>query len=90
MTLFFLVSLEIKRELLQGELNSWDKALLPVLAAIGGMQFGTRIFLLANQSCRHSAYIAGWAIPMATDIAFSLAVLSLLNKKNSSCFKKFF
>lgn len=80
MTLFFfLVSLEIKRELLQGELNSVRKALLPTVAAIGGMLVPALIYWFVN---RHSAdYLAGWAIPMATDIAFSLGVLSLLNHK---------
>lgn len=78
MTLFFfLVSLEIKRELIEGELNRWDKALLPTLAAIGGMIIPAFFYLIINHS--HTEYARGWAIPMATDIAFSLAVLSLLN-----------
>jgi Na+:H+ antiporter, NhaA family len=75
---FFLVSLEIKRELIQGELNSLDKALLPTLAAIGGMLVPAFFYLLINHS--HPAHTPGWAIPMATDIAFSLGVLSLLSQ----------
>jgi NhaA family Na+:H+ antiporter len=88
MTLFFfLVSLEIKRELIQGELNSWNKALLPALAAFGGMVVPALFYLLINYG--HSEYARGWAIPMATDIAFSLAVLSLLNKQIPRALKVF-
>lgn len=75
---FFLVSLEIKRELIQGELNSLTKALLPMLAAIGGMIVPAFFYLLINNG--YPQLISGWAIPMATDIAFSLGVLSLLGK----------
>lgn len=75
---FFLVALEIKRELTIGELASVKKSLLPVLAAFGGMICPAVIFAFFNNdtSFRH-----GWGIPMATDIAFSLGVLSLLGKK---------
>lgn len=76
---FFFVSLEIKRELIQGELNSIEKALLPTIAAIGGMVVPALFYLLINHG--HAEYTHGWAIPMATDIAFSLGVLALLNKK---------
>lgn len=76
---FFLVSLEIKRELLQGELNSLQKALLPTMAAIGGMVVPALFYLLINHA--HPDHTPGWAIPMATDIAFSLGVLSLLNNR---------
>ncbi len=75
---FFLVSLEIKRELVQGELNTLTKALLPTLAAIGGMIIPALFYLLINHG--YPQLISGWAIPMATDIAFSLGVLSLLGK----------
>lgn len=75
---FFLVSLEIKRELVQGELNTLTKALLPTLAAIGGMIVPALFYLFINHG--YPPLIAGWAIPMATDIAFSLGVLSLLGK----------
>ncbi|MGC1855014.1 MAG: Na+/H+ antiporter NhaA [Candidatus Aquirickettsiella sp.] len=76
---FFLVSLEIKRELVQGELNTLTKALLPTLAALGGMIVPALFYLLINHG--YPQLISGWAIPMATDIAFSLGVLSLLGKR---------
>jgi NhaA family Na+:H+ antiporter len=77
MTFFFLhVTLEIKRELLVGELNSIGKALLPLVAAIGGMLLPAIIYLLVNRN--NLLAIRGWAIPTATDIAFSLAILRLL------------
>lgn len=75
---FFSVGLEIKRELLVGELSSPRKALLPVIAAFGGMIVPVALFLLVGQP---GAAAQGAAIPMATDIAFSLGVLSLLGKK---------
>lgn len=75
---FFLVSLEIKRELIQGELNTLTKALLPTLAAIGGMIVPALFYLTITHN--YPQLISGWAIPMATDIAFSLGVLSLLGK----------
>lgn len=79
MTLFFfLVGMEIKRELNIGELASIRKSLLPVLAALGGMVCPAVIFSFYNF---HTPGKSGWGIPMATDIAFSLGVLSLLGKK---------
>ncbi|MFN8296497.1 MAG: Na+/H+ antiporter NhaA [Chitinophagales bacterium] len=75
---FFLVGLEIKRELVTGELSSPKKVLLPLLAALGGMLFPALIFFAFNAG---SENIHGWAIPTATDIAFSLGVLSLLGKR---------
>lgn len=75
---FFLVGLEIKRELVTGELSSPKKALLPFLAALGGMLFPALIFFAFNTG---SENMHGWAIPTATDIAFSLGVLSLLGKR---------
>lgn len=75
---FFLVSLEIKRELIQGELNNRAKALLPTCAAIGGMLVPALFYLAITHA--YPKLISGWAIPMATDIAFSLSVLSLLGK----------
>ena len=75
---FFSVGLEIKRELLVGELSSIRKALLPVIAACGGMIVPIVLFALI---CPEGAASRGAAIPMATDIAFSLGVLSLLGKK---------
>lgn len=75
---FFLVGMEIKRELTTGELSSLRKSILPVLAAIGGMLFPALIFTLFN---KNTPYAHGWGIPMATDIAFSLGILSLLGKR---------
>ncbi|MEM9843067.1 MAG: Na+/H+ antiporter NhaA, partial [Pseudomonadota bacterium] len=76
---FFLVGLEIKRELLQGELSSFDKAALPVFAAIGGMVGPALVFVLLNYGSPET--IDGWAIPAATDIAFALGVLALLGSR---------
>lgn len=77
MTFFFLlVTLEVKRELLVGELNSIAKALLPLIAAIGGMLLPAILYLSLNMN--HVVAVRGWAIPTATDIAFSLAILMLL------------
>ncbi len=75
---FFLVGMEIKRELTVGELSSIRKSLLPVLAALGGMLCPALIFAIFNAGTPHAH---GWGIPMATDIAFSLGILSLLGKR---------
>lgn len=75
---FFSIGLEIKREILVGELASFRKALLPIMAAIGGMILPVGIFLLFS---RGTDYMEGAAIPMATDIAFSLGVLALLGSR---------
>ena len=75
---FFIIGLEIKRELLLGELNSMKKATFPLFAAIGGMLVPVLFFLLLNHNPETSR---AWGIPMATDIAFSLAVLKLLGKR---------
>ena len=76
---FFFVSLEIKREFLQGELSNPKQALLPIIGAIGGMAIPALFYILVNYS--DSSTLRGWAIPSATDIAFSLGVLSLLGKR---------
>jgi len=75
---FFVVGLEIKREVLVGELASPRRAILPILAAVGGMVVPAGFFLLLNPS---GPAQAGWGIPMATDIAFALGILSLLGKR---------
>lgn len=75
---FFVIGLEIKQEVLIGELSSFRKALLPVLAAGGGMIVPVLVYLLV---CRSSPEANGAAIPMATDIAFALAVLGLLGRR---------
>ena len=76
MTLFFfVVGLEIKREILIGELSSVKKALLPVFGAVGGMVLPGVIYFVFNLG-EESAH--GWAIPMATDIAFALGIIVLL------------
>ena len=75
---FFLIGLEIKREILQGELSSFDKAALPLFAAIGGMA-GPALFYVAINSSSPGT-MDGWAIPAATDIAFALGVLMLLGR----------
>lgn len=75
---FFSIGLEIKREILVGELSSFKQALLPIIGAIGGMLAPVVIFLI----CSHGTdYANGAAIPMATDIAFSLGVLAMLGKR---------
>ncbi len=76
---FFLIGLEVKREVLEGQLSSWDKASLPLIAAIGGMAIPAAIFVAFNWNSPES--IAGWAIPAATDIAFALGILSLLGPR---------
>ena len=83
---FLLVGLEIKRELVEGELSNIKKASLPIFAAIGGMLIPALIFIAFNHS---TDYKNGWAIPMATDIAFSLAIISLLGKSVPNSLKIF-
>ncbi len=83
---FLLVGLEIKRELVEGELSDIKKASLPIFGALGGMLFPALIFLAFNHN---TDYKEGWAIPMATDIAFSLAVISLLGKSVPNALKIF-
>ena len=75
---FFLVGMEIKRELLDGELKEMKRALLPIFGAIGGMVVPAMLYNLFNKG---TAYVGGWGIPMATDIAFSLGIASLLGKR---------
>ncbi|MCQ4035085.1 Na+/H+ antiporter NhaA [Kaistella montana] len=75
---FLLVGLEIKREIVEGELSNFSNASLPIVAAIGGMVVPALIFFFFNQG---TDFAKGWAIPMATDIAFSLAIISMLGKR---------
>ncbi len=76
---FFLIGLEVKREILTGQLSSWNKASLPLVAAIGGMAVPALVFVAFNYN--EPANIDGWAIPAATDIAFALGILSLLGPR---------
>jgi len=76
---FFLVGLELKREVLEGQLSDPREIVLPALGAFGGMVFPAAIYIWINQG--DSTAIQGWAIPAATDIAFALAILALLGSR---------
>lgn len=76
---FFVVGLEIKRELVRGQLAGFEKALLPAVAAIGGMAVPALIFWFINQDTPET--VSGWAIPAATDIAFAIGVMALLGSR---------
>ncbi len=79
MTLFFfVVGLEIKREIVAGELSDWHKALLPIVAALGGMVAPAGIYIALHWG---KPTLAGWGIPMATDIAFVVGFLALLGRR---------
>lgn len=76
---FFLVGLEVKREILEGELSSWSKISLPLVAAVGGMVVPALVYVFFNAG--DETAMRGWAIPTATDIAFALGILSLLGSR---------
>ena len=83
---FFVVGLEIKRELLVGELSSFKKASLPIMAALGGMIFPALFYVTFNFG---KESISGWGIPMATDIAFAIGILALLGSRVPTGLKVF-
>ncbi|GAA3972078.1 Na+/H+ antiporter NhaA [Pedobacter ginsengiterrae] len=83
---FLLVGLEIKRELVEGELSSVKSAALPVIAALGGMLVPALIYFLFNVG---TETVSGWGIPMATDIAFALAIIAMLGKNVPTSLKIF-
>ena len=84
---FLLVGLEIKREVAEGELSTWDRAVLPAVAAVGGIVVPAMLYLLINAGSAGTQ--RGWAIPTATDIAFALGVLTLLGTRAPPALKIF-
>ena len=76
---FFLIGLEVKREVIEGHLSSWNQVSLPAIGALGGMIVPALIFIFFNRE--ESFAMNGWAIPTATDIAFALGILSLLGSR---------
>jgi NhaA family Na+:H+ antiporter len=88
MTFFFLlVGLEIKREMVEGQLDTWPRRALPLIAALGGMLVPALIFMAINFP--HPENWRGWAVPTATDIAFALGVLALLGSRVPASLKVF-
>ncbi|GAB1667751.1 Na+/H+ antiporter NhaA [Mannheimia haemolytica] len=88
MAVFFtLVGLEVKKELFEGSLSSYKKAIFPAIAAVGGMIVPALIYWAINQN--HPEYHNGWAIPMATDIAFAVGIVALLGTRVPLALKAF-
>jgi Na+:H+ antiporter, NhaA family len=86
---FFVVGLELKREFVVGDLRSPSRAVLPILAAVGGMIVPATIFIGVNLLTHHTGNLVGWAVPTATDIAFALAVLAVLSTHLPSALRTF-
>lgn len=86
---FFVVGVELKREFVAGDLRDPARAALPIAAAVGGMVVPAGIFLAINLSTGHSENAGGWAVPIATDIAFALAVLAVLSTHLPSALRIF-
>jgi NhaA family Na+:H+ antiporter len=84
---FFLIGLEIKREVLEGELSDPSRLIIPAIAAVGGMAVPAMVYIAMNQG--DPTALSGWAIPTATDIAFALGVLSLLGSRVPNALKLF-
>jgi Na+:H+ antiporter, NhaA family len=86
---FFVVGLELKREFVAGDLRDPRRAALPIAAAIGGMVAPAGIFIAINLISGHPENLGGWAVPIATDIAFALAVLAVLSTHLPSALRTF-
>ncbi|TPG37064.1 Na+/H+ antiporter NhaA [Mycolicibacterium hodleri] len=86
---FFVVGVELKREFVAGDLRDPARAALPIAAAVGGMLFPAAIFIAINLVAGHPDYVDGWAVPIATDIAFALAVLAVLGAHLPSALRTF-
>ena len=78
---FLLIGLEVKRELLEGHLSSIRQAMLPGIAAVGGMAVPALVYIAFNMDNPNPVALTGWAIPTATDIAFALGILSMLGSR---------
>jgi Na+:H+ antiporter, NhaA family len=86
---FFVVGLELKREFVAGDLRDPARAALPIAAAVGGMVVPAAVFVAINLTAGHPENLAGWAVPIATDIAFALAVLAVLSTHLPSALRTF-
>lgn len=86
---FFVVGLELKREFVAGDLRDPRRAALPIAAAIGGMVVPAAIYVAITLAAGHPDYLGGWAVPIATDIAFALAVLAVLSTHLPSALRTF-